>query len=189
MEQELVVVRINETVRRDTLYRKYETQRIPISKLRMGAEIKLSDQRNMNVVQFTDEELTFIIDNQRCYTLNRYWQVLGTVKMDVCPTLSEKETERFALYFETLVDKPETGVYERIVEIYNTMKENSEDMEIWKNIPLGRELVHLFKTARLRAICSIPIICLKRGISAAGAHHIRIVGVVGSNPICSSTLL
>lgn len=145
MEQELVIVRINETISSKKFYRKSETQRIPLSKLGMGAEIEISEQRKMSVVKLTDEELTFFIDNQRCYTLNRYWQVLGTVKMDICPTLSEKDTERFAFYFETQVDTPDPGVYQRISDIYGTMKENSEDMEIWKNIPLARELMHLLK--------------------------------------------
>lgn len=145
MEQELVIARINESVYFGNPSREVEFQRIPLSKLRLGAEIKISKQRKMNIVKLTDEELTFFIDDQRCYTLNREWQVLGTVKFDCYPCNCEKDTERFAFYFETKVDRPDTGVYDRIVDIYNTMKANAEDMDNWKNIPLAREMMHLFK--------------------------------------------
>lgn len=145
MEQKLVIVRYNETIDDGSPYRKFEIKRVPLSKLKLGAEIKISKQRKMNIVKLTDEELTFFIDDQRSYTLNRYWQVLGTVKFDCYPTYCEKDTERFAFYFETEVDRPEPGVYDRVVEIYQTMKENAEDMDIWKNIPLARELMHLLK--------------------------------------------
>ena len=145
MEQSFVIVRINEAKSRKQLHRDFQVRRIPLSKLKMGAELELSDQRKMNVIQLTDEELKFMIDGFRCYTLNRQWQVLGTVRFDVCPSSCEQESERFAFYFETPVETPEAGAYDRLVELVGTMRENVQDMEDWKNIPLAREIMHILK--------------------------------------------
>lgn len=145
MEQELVIVRINEVAHHNEIHRSFETQRIPLSKLRLGAEISISEQRKMNVISLNDEELKFMIDDVRCYTLNRYWQVLGTVKMGCYPTYLEEDRERFAFYFATPVEKPVEGTYERLVELITQMRENAEELSDWKNIPLAREIMHLFK--------------------------------------------
>ena len=85
MEQNLVIACIKESTYRKNQHRNVEVQRIPLSKLQMGAELKLSEQHKMSVVKLTEEELTFVIDDLRCYTLNRYWQVLGTVKLNSYP--------------------------------------------------------------------------------------------------------
>ena len=145
MEQNLVIACIKESTYRKNQHRNVEVQRVPLSKLQMGAELKLSEQHKMSVVKLSDEELTFVIDDLRCYTLNRYWQVLGTVKLNSYPCYCEQESERFALYFETPVEKPEEGAYQRLAEQIGQMRENAEDMDIWKNIPLAREIMHLFK--------------------------------------------
>ena len=145
MKQNLVVVRINETLSRMGEKRVFEEKRIPLSKLVPGAVIKISEQRVMNVLELTEEEMSFKIDNDRCYTLNRYWQVLGTVKMSCVPTGYVEDFERFAFYFETPVKKPEEGAYERMTELIDTMHLNTEAQESWKNIPLAREIMHLVK--------------------------------------------
>lgn len=145
MKQNLVVVRINETLSRMGEKRVFEEKRIPLSKLVPGAVIKISEQRVMNVLELTEEELSFKIDNDRYYTLNRYWQVLGTVKMSCVPTSYVEDFERFAFYFETSVKKPEAGTYERMTELIDTMHLNTEAQESWKNIPLAREIMHLVK--------------------------------------------
>ena len=145
MEQNLVIYRINESKFRKQIHRDIQVQRVPLSKLKRGAELKLSDQRKMSVIQLTDDELRFMVDGFRTYTLNRHWQVLGTVKLDFCPSHCEKESERFAFYFETPVETPQEGAYDRMVELVGIMRQNAEDADTWKNIPLAQELMHLFK--------------------------------------------
>ena len=144
MKQNLVIVRINETLSRLGEKRCFEEKRVPLSKLIPGAAIKISDYRKMNVVEMTEDELTFKVD-QRCYTLNRYWQVLGTVKMSCLPTIFVEDFERFAFYFETPVKKATPGAYDRLSELIGTMRENADDNANWKNIPLAREILHLLK--------------------------------------------
>lgn len=145
MQQNLVIVRINESFSRMGEKRFFEEKRVPLSKLTAGASIKISDFRKMSVVQLTDEELTFRIDDGRCYTLNRYWQVLGTVKMSCVPSQFVEDFERFAFYFETQVKKPEPGAYDTLTELIDVIRQNANDNESWKNIPLAREIMHLLK--------------------------------------------
>ena len=64
MQQNLVIVRINETLSRMGEKRFFEEKRVPLSKLTAGASIKISDFRKMSVVKLTDEELTFTIDDR-----------------------------------------------------------------------------------------------------------------------------
>ena len=144
MKQNLVVVRINETLSRFGEKRSFEVKRVPLTKLTQGAEVKISEQRNMSVIKMTEEELDFMVD-ERHYTLNRYWQVLGTVKMSCVPTSLVEDFERFAFYFETPVKKPVAGAYDRLTELIDIMRENAEDNDCWKNIPLAREVMHLLK--------------------------------------------
>lgn len=139
----MVVVRIDEAKEDERFARNRERQVIPLSQLKPGAEIEISEWRKLKVVKLNAEELVFVVDG-RTYVLNRYWQVLGTVKMDV-PCTWDDENERFTFHFETPVEKAEKGVYEHMVQLMEAMNKNSDDGKLWKNIPLAREMMHLFK--------------------------------------------
>ena len=143
MEQKLVIVRIEETKDDDRFVRNRKRIEVSMSQLQPGAEIAISDHHKMQVKELNAEELVFNID-KRAYVLNRYWQVLGTVKMDV-PSDCCNENERFTFHFETPVDKAEKGLYEKMVDMMETMRKNSSKGKLWKNIPLAREMMHLFK--------------------------------------------
>ena len=144
MEQQLVIVRIEETVARDKVSRKRNRQIIPLSQLKPGAEIAVSDHRKIQIVDLNDEELRFTLNDTKSYVLNRYWQVLGTVKFDLQSGWYD-ENERFTFHFETPVEKAEDGVHKRIEELAEAMKEQREKGKYWKNIPKAREIMHLFK--------------------------------------------
>ena len=144
MEQLLVIVFVHENKFGTSVKRKYEFQRIPLSQLTSGAEIQLSETKSMTVIALTDEELSFEMDAWHHYLLNRQWQVLSTVKMDDPDDIGDW-SERFIFYFETPVEKAEKGVYKRMLELINVMRENAEDNAPWKNIPLAHEMMHLFK--------------------------------------------
>lgn len=144
MEQKLVICRVLESGVGTGVRREYDFQRVTLRELKMGGSIKISDTRKMRVVSLTDEELTFNIDDRQGYTLNRYWQVLGTVRLDN-KSRYEDEGERFVFYFETPVEKAEPGLYDHMVNLINEMRENAQDQDQWKNIPLAHEMMHLFK--------------------------------------------
>lgn len=143
MEQQLVICKILEMKYRREVRRKYNFKRVPISRLKAGAELKLSDARTMRVVALSEEELSFQI-GFRQYTLNRNWQVLSTIKLDL-PSDLDDTSERFAFYFETPVEQVGEGVYNRLEELIDEMRKNIESSDWWRNIPLAREMMHLFK--------------------------------------------
>lgn len=143
MEQQLVICKILEVKHRREVRRKYGFKRVPIAKLKAGAELKISDERILHVIDLNDEELTFQI-GFRPYILNRSWQVLSTIKLDLDSGLDDMG-ERFLLYFETPVEQAEDGVYHRMQVLIKVMRENSKTGDWWKNIPLAHEMMHLFK--------------------------------------------
>lgn len=144
MEQQLVIVRIEEIVKDDEVSRKRSRQIIPLSKLTPGTEIAISERSRIQVIDMDDEELRFTLNDIKHYVLNRYWQVLGTVKLDL-PSDWFDESERFTFHFETPVEKPEPGVYERITELVEAMNKQNGKGKYWKNIPYAREMMHIFK--------------------------------------------
>lgn len=150
MEQQLVIVRTEEYQLGRSCEKHQQREVIPLSRLTPGAEIPLSSQRTMKVIALTDEELTFSIDPLRHYTLNRYWQVLGTVKLDNLTDDYVMVQERFTFLFETPVQHVGNGLYEQMAEMMDKMRENTQPgdyCEPWRNIPLAREMMHLFKDA------------------------------------------
>ncbi len=149
MEQQLVIVRTDEFQYGDSCQRQRQREVVPLSRLTLGAEISLSPHRTMKVTALTDEELSFSID-LRNYTLNRYWQVLGTVKMDSPTDGYSVENERYTFLFETPVQHVGKGLYEQMAEMMDKMREHTQPGDFyasWKNIPLAREMMHLFKDA------------------------------------------
>ena len=98
MEQKLVICRVLESGVGTGVRREYDFQRVTLRELKMRGSIKISDTRKMRVVSLTDEELTFNIDDRQGYTLNRYWQVLGTVMFDNVSRYSDLG-ERFIFYY------------------------------------------------------------------------------------------
>ena len=149
MEQQLVIVRIEEIVKDDEVSRKRSRQIIPLSKLTPGTEIAISERSRIQVIDMDDEELRFTLNDIKHYVLNRYWQVLGTVKLDL-PSDWFDESERFTFHFETPVEKPEPGVYERITELVEAMNKQNGKGKYWKNIPYAREMMHIQRVSRNR---------------------------------------
>lgn len=143
MKQNLVINAINSTndmgIRNSCRHR----IEVPVDELEVGKTIRLSEYRNLKVISLTDEELIFVINNSKPYILNRYWQVLGTVSMGI-PNEYVSESERFVFLFETPMteDEEEEGMGDRIDELLDQLTESAD---YWKNIPIVRELLHLFK--------------------------------------------
>lgn len=141
--QNLVICSIHSTndmgIRNDSRRRK----EVPVSELKEGTVIPVSEMRNIKVISLNDDELKFTMSGDATYTLNRHWQVLGTVSMGI-PNEYVSESERFVFLFETPMteDEEEEGMGDRIDELLDQLTESAD---YWKNIPIVRELLHLFK--------------------------------------------
>lgn len=96
----------------------------------------------LTVDGLTDDRIDFSFCDKK-YTLNRYWQVLGTEIYGI-PNPYMVETVRYVFYFGT--ETGDQSDFDRLSELYDRMSEN--DRHPWKNIPLAREALHILKDRR-----------------------------------------
>lgn len=160
MEQTLGIVQIHESI--DMGIRNYSVDGcyIPLADLVPGSEWVIAQcdgQVNLNdpddtvhlewiltVDRLTDKTLDFTLDGKH-YTLNRYWQVLGTAPFGI-PNPYIAESMRLIIFFST--SEGNVDDYARLTELGRQMDENSSHGDLWKNIPLAREAMHLLKDKR-----------------------------------------
>ncbi len=87
------------------------------------------------------DHLEFTFEGKQ-YTLNRHWQVLGTMSYGL-PNPYISESARFIFYFAT--DQGEENDYSKLLKIREIMAKNYDEGHLWMNIPFAREALHLMK--------------------------------------------
>lgn len=96
----------------------------------------------MKDIHLTEEKMDFTFMGDR-YTLNRQWQVLGTISFGI-PNAYIDISERFIFYFGT-----ESGeiqdLDEQLQALYDEMYNHGQVGHFWKNIPLARKALQLMK--------------------------------------------
>ena len=96
----------------------------------------------LEVISNTEDELTFRYRKKE-FTLNKFWQILGTVWFS-CP--NEQVTEQYRCTFLFVNQYPSTNWdHERMQQCLVQMRENTHQGQLWKNIALGRELMCIMK--------------------------------------------
>lgn len=161
MEQKLMIAGISESC--DMGCRNYSchTTYIPASELVEGSSwiaYECDGQVNMDdpnetvhlewpftVNKLTDDIMEFTFKDKK-YTLNRHWQVLGTGTFGI-PNPMISESIRFLFFFAT--DEGDANDCSRLKKIQKEMLRNADEGDVWKNIPLAREAMHLLKDRRL----------------------------------------
>ena len=117
-------------------------QIIPATELVPGAEFSIMNGHTLQVNAIDEIELSFTF-NGRNYCLNKRWQVVGTIKQAV----EENNTTTFyrlTFHFENEYTDTQWNV-KRLAELLASMRENSTKGELWKNIPVGQEVMHIMK--------------------------------------------
>lgn len=99
----------------------------------------------LTVEKLTDEALDFSL-NGKHYTLNRQWQVLGTGSYGI-PNPYISESMRMIFFFSN--NEGKASDYARLMELGLQMGKNADQGDIWKNIPLAREAMHILKDKHL----------------------------------------
>lgn len=161
MEQKLMIAGISESC--DMGCRNYSchTTYIPVSELVEGSSwiaYECDGQVNMDdpnetvhlewpftVNKLTDDIMEFTFRDKK-YTLNRHWQVLGTGTYGI-PNPMISESIRFLFFFVT--DEGDASDRSRLKKIQKEMLRNADEGDVWKNIPLAKEAMHLLKDRRL----------------------------------------
>lgn len=158
MEQQLYAITLSESNDMGITSHGYQEKVFALSELTKGATLNIGEswgQPNPNdasdmvhimwqftVDELTDDKLEFTFMGDR-FTLNRHWQVLGTGYHGV-PNAYIQVSKRFVFYFGTK-EKSEESQFDQLQKLYNQMAANEEKGDFWKNIPLGREALHLMK--------------------------------------------
>ncbi len=161
MEQKLMIASISESC--DMGCRNYSchTTYIPLSELVEGSSwiaYECDGQVNMDdpnetvhlewpftVNKLTDDVLEFTLRDKK-YTLNRHWQVVGTGSFGI-PNPMISVSFRLLFFFAT--DEGDASDRSRLKKIQKEMLRNADDGDLWKNIPLAKEAMHLLKDRRL----------------------------------------
>lgn len=161
MEQKLMIAGISESC--DMGCRNYSchTTYIPVSEIVEGSSwiaYECDGQVNMDdpnetvhlewpftVNKLNDDIMEFTFRDKK-YTLNRHWQVLGTGTFGI-PNPMISESIRFLFFFVT--DEGDASDRSRLKKIQKEMLCNADEGDIWKNIPLAKEAMHLLKDKRL----------------------------------------
>lgn len=160
MEQKLIICSITERIDMGSNSYSTHTTYIPVEEMEKGATFiadECDGQPNpynpeetvhlrwlLTLDDLTDDYLEFTL-NDRKYTLNRHWQVLGTPSYGI-PNARISVSLRFILFFAT--DEGVSMDYLRLLKLGKQMAANAEECELWKNIPMAREAMHLLKDKR-----------------------------------------
>ena len=97
----------------------------------------------LNIVSIDDEELVFDYTGEM-FRIDRFWQVLGTPEFNIPNERISKQC-RYVFFFSRDMDSTCDWSDEYAIELIDKMNKNNEEGNIWKNIPLMRELIHEFK--------------------------------------------
>lgn len=97
----------------------------------------------LTVVSVDEEELSFGYRG-KIFRINRHWQVLGTPEFNI-PNERISMQGRHVFFFSMNKENVCDWSDEYTIELAGQMNKNKEDGNLWKNIPLVREIIHEFK--------------------------------------------
>lgn len=155
MEQQLFAISLTESIDWDMRNYESEQKQFMLSELKKGTQLVIGEtwwqNNNHNgnkfvweliIDELTDETLKFTFMDRQ-FTLNRYWQVLGTNAYGV-PNAEFDVNVRFVFFFGT-EQKSKESQMNSFQKLFQQMYSNGEKGNFWKNIPLAREVLRLMK--------------------------------------------
>ena len=141
MAQVFRIIRKTETWDMSVCNRYCEEQTVSLDMLVPGAEFNFFDSI-LRVLSIDDENMKFsFLDGE--YTINRKWQVLGTVSYHI-PNPRISKSARYIFLFQN--DGSIENWDEKIlIGAYSQMYSHYEEQKLWKNIPLIKECLDIMK--------------------------------------------
>ena len=97
----------------------------------------------LTVVSVDENEMVFTYKGQT-FTVNRNWQVLGTPEFGI-PNERISIQCRYVFFFSKPDNEECEWSDEYLGELAEQMKQNNEDGNLWKNIPLVRAFIYELK--------------------------------------------
>ena len=112
--------------------------------------------RELTIVDVNENEMTFNYWD-KTHVVNRKWQVLGTPEFGI-PNERISVQGRFIFFFSKDMDIECEWSEDHAAELIDQMNENKNEGNLWKNIPVMREIIHEFKdVAPFRTDCINPV--------------------------------
>lgn len=141
MAQVFRIIRKTETWDMSVCNRYCEEQTVSLDMLVPGAEFNFFDSI-LRVLSIDDENMKFsFLDGE--YSINRKWQVLGTVSYHI-PNPRISKSARYIFLFQN--DGSIENWDEKIlIGAYSQMYSHYEEQKLWKNIPLIKECLDIMK--------------------------------------------
>lgn len=145
MNQRFRVARIYESRDMSIGNRRVSGEYALVENIENGNVFNFFDHDELEVISIDEEEMVFTFKDVT-YRLNREWQVLGTPTYNI-PNEYISESERFVFYFgiDDSDDVNWDSESHEIIDLYDKMKANRDEGNIWKNIPLAQRFLHILK--------------------------------------------
>lgn len=145
MNQRFRIARIYESRDMSIGNRRTDGEYALVENIENGSVFNFFDHNELKVISIDEKEMVFTFKDVT-YRLNREWQVLGTPSYHI-PNQYISESERFVFYF-SIDDSDDINwdsECQEIIDLYDKMKTNRDEGNIWKNIPLAQRFLHILK--------------------------------------------
>ena len=97
----------------------------------------------LDIVSVEENEMVFAYAG-KTFKVNRHWQILGTPEFSI-PNERISKQGRHIFFFSKNRDIVCDWSDEYITELADRLNKNNEDGNLWKNIPVMREVIHELK--------------------------------------------
>lgn len=155
MKQDFNIIRITTSMDMGIGNRCKFWERIEADRLIPGESFTVYNN-DLNVVSMNESEMEFTFTGKR-FRLNKRWQVLGTPEFNI-PNERISMQGRYIFFFSKDKDEVCDWHDEYMSRLIDQMNKNNYGGELWKNIPLMREIIHEFKdVAPFRAVDINPV--------------------------------
>ena len=142
MKQHFNIIKITTSMDMGIGDRRKSWEYIDGDDLNAGKVFEIHDN-DLTIESIDENEIVFTY-MRNTFRINRHWQVLGTPEFNI-PNERISQQCRYIFFFCKDMDEVSDWNNEYTMELIDQMNKNNDEGNIWKNIPLMREVIHEFK--------------------------------------------
>ena len=142
MKQHFNIIKITTSMDMGIGDRRKSWEYIDGDDLNAGKVFEIHDN-DLTIESIDENEIVFTY-MRNTFRINRHWQVLGTPEFNI-PNERISQQCRYIFFFCKDMDEVSDWSNEYTIELIDRMNKNNDEGNIWKNIPLMREIIHEFK--------------------------------------------
>ena len=142
MEQHFNIIKVETSMDMGIGDRRKSWEHIDACELIAGKTFEIYGNE-LSVMSIDENEMVFTFTG-KTFKVNRHWQVLGTIEFSI-PNERISKQGRYVFFFSKDKDAGTEWSDEYFVELVDRMNRNNDGGNIWKNIPIMREIIHELK--------------------------------------------